>query len=142
MPPFACPPVSHLSLDTHTTVTDCYKVTKDQEVKIWSYEAPKLAMVVASPVIRDHFVQNPDSTEIYVNNSNSKVKAIEAIAHWLRIAISVPKLGNIHLSKISPKMSNADLKESLDIRGKSCPLYFCTLKTLTSPSRPATSWNE
>ncbi|KAL1600549.1 hypothetical protein SLS60_006935 [Paraconiothyrium brasiliense] len=89
---------------------------KKQEAKIWSYEAPKLAMVVASPVIRDHFVQNPESTEFHALNPYFKGKAIEAIAHWLRVAITVPLLQNIHLPKISPTMSNADLKDSLDLR--------------------------
>ncbi|KAJ4360788.1 uncharacterized protein N0V89_001355 [Didymosphaeria variabile] len=90
--------------------------SKNHEAKTWSYEAPKLAMVVASPVLRDHFVQNPESTEFHALNSHFKAKAIEAIAHWLRIAMTVPELRNIQLSKISPTMSNADLKDSLDLR--------------------------
>ncbi|KAF9741705.1 hypothetical protein PMIN01_01244 [Paraphaeosphaeria minitans] len=82
----------------------------------WSYEAPKLAMIVASPVIRDFFVQNPKSTEFPAINLHFKTKAIESIAHWLRISITVPKLGNIRMPKLEPKMSVADLKDSLDLR--------------------------
>ncbi|KAL5435162.1 hypothetical protein PMIN05_007403 [Paraphaeosphaeria minitans] len=73
-------------------------------------------MIVASPVIRDFFVQNPKSTEFPAINLHFKTKAIESIAHWLRISITVPKLGNIRMPKLEPKMSVADLKDSLDLR--------------------------
>jgi hypothetical protein len=88
----------------------------EHDAKLWSYEAPKLAMVLASPVIRDYFVQNPDSTEFPVLSVHFKSKAIESIAHWLRIVIIVPELHNIRLPKLGSSMSDVDLKDCLNIR--------------------------
>ncbi|OAF98671.1 uncharacterized protein CC84DRAFT_1234277 [Paraphaeosphaeria sporulosa] len=83
----------------------------------WSYDAPKLAMIVTSPVIRDYFIQNPESTDFPAINPQFKAKAIESVAHWLRILITVPELDNIRLPKLDPKMSVADLKDSLNMLG-------------------------
>ncbi|KAF2449835.1 hypothetical protein P171DRAFT_336276, partial [Karstenula rhodostoma CBS 690.94] len=80
------------------------------------FEAPKLAMVVSSPVIRNYFVEHPESTEFPALNPHFKAKAIESIAHWLRIAITVPELQNIRIPKLGPKMSDDDLKNGLNVR--------------------------
>lgn len=80
------------------------------------FEAPKLAMIVASPVIADYFVKNPESEQFHCRDVYFKTRAIEQIAFWLRISLTVPKLENIHLPKLKPELSVADLRESLDLR--------------------------
>jgi hypothetical protein len=73
-------------------------------------------MVVASPVLRDYFVQNPDSKGFPTLNLHFKDKAIESVAHWLRIVLTVHELRNIRLPKLDSRMSDVDLQDCLNIR--------------------------
>lgn len=82
----------------------------------WSFEAPKLAMIVASPVVADFFKQNPEAIKFVCEGPFLKARAMEAIAYWLRISLVVQELGKIRLMHITPKLTMVDLERALDLR--------------------------
>ncbi|KAJ4304524.1 hypothetical protein N0V90_000050 [Kalmusia sp. IMI 367209] len=75
--------------------TDIKKPTEDRHLKqdYYVFAAPKLAMVVLSPVMNSFFEQNASADKFKIPNPHSyfKPKAIRTIAVWLRHVVEHPK---------------------------------------------------
>lgn len=73
-------------------------------------------MIAASPVIAEYFQKNPEAREFKCLGPLFKPKAIERIAHWLRVVVSTRQLGDLRLVGLGPKLNVTDLKNALDVR--------------------------
>ena len=56
---------------------------------------PKLALIVASPVVRAHFVKNPTSTKAKFTYADVSLEAVHNIAKWLKDVCMVPQFPEI-----------------------------------------------
>jgi hypothetical protein len=73
-------------------------------------------MVVTCPMAAQYFTQNPEATQLYFSNRFVKARALENIAHWLRVSLTASVFQSIRLKNLTPDLKIADLKDALDLR--------------------------
>jgi hypothetical protein len=88
------------SSDSGEKKIDCYDV----------FVAPKLAMVVSSPLLRKNFEQNPDKTEVNLVHPKITAKGLRAITEWMQAMCTEQATYSI------PSPASGDLSEALEIR--------------------------